>query len=206
MVDILTGAVQRQLTHEYRENKGDDGTGVNEWPTLATEWTIRKPGPDEGHADEDSCRCQWEVVNLCYCKGDAGNRGLFFRIEALKPIPHRRLWCAVVPNDVQHGKSIGVPAEQDLLDFRASPWGFAVAADGFHALNGNRVLVFGDPPRPLAVGEVGKEGISEYRKWDCDDAIDYKEPSPARMAIYAVKICVCRCLEETAEELSNKAG
>ena len=51
--------------------------------------------------------------------------------------------------------------------------------------------------------KIGEENVSHDSEGNSDDPIDYKQPSPAFMAMYTIQVLVRRSLEETTEHLAD---
>jgi hypothetical protein len=167
--------VSRLTECRERKTHGENSPGVDEGPACSTTWTIGKPTPNESHHNEYASRrkrnynCKRQstlsksrvgsltVVDLRYRERDSG-KGSRFLVETLQPVAHGKLWSAVIPDDIQQGKKIGVPAQQDSLRLSFRPRLFTSPPNCFHASHREDVLCFGGPPRLLAaLRQIGKE-------------------------------------------------
>jgi hypothetical protein len=74
------------------------------------------------------------IVDLRYREGNAGDGRRMF-VEALQPVAHGSLRLAVVPNDVQQGEEVSMPAQQDPLGLGPRPGLLASAPNSLHPLH-----------------------------------------------------------------------
>jgi hypothetical protein len=79
---------------------------------------VGEPVLEQRHGDEEPACYEREVVDFGDGEVRAGH-GVGFLVEALESEAHGWLGTAVVPDDVEKGEEVGVPAAENALCFGA---------------------------------------------------------------------------------------